>query len=376
MTSVLREISKLRDGASMVIDHSNSNRYCVIVKEANGAKTAYYFTTPIYNISTRRAVDMKFHQKTGAAYGVGSNATITLSNNLRLENSEGQCLIRINRAQTKVTEREIHYGDDIVRPSTNGVIYMARLEGMFGFSFEIEVDKPFMEIRSNDRSFSLMREKFKPFLTVSAIGSIGGDGEVISPAKISYQKISDRIYAITVSGCSPLGRYAVFEINLYEQKLIQDTTVESFNPNVNNAFGGIAFIGNTTEFGEQWLYARPDLSKMPELADKSINYIVLHMPKHNRANIEISAYRVSARFCSFGSTWGNKISASTFVSDSKIHGRYQSLDLTALLSDSNQRYIVNSDGMILRAKSKGSGFSVVSTGDSYCFPQILEVNYK
>ena len=44
---------------------------------------------------------------------------------------------------------------------------------------------------------------------------------------------------------------------MYERKLFLDTTVESKNIDVNNAFGSIAFIGNTDIFGEQWLYSRP-----------------------------------------------------------------------------------------------------------------------
>ena len=77
----------------------------------------------------------------------------------------------------------------------------------------------------------------------------------------------------------------LFEANLYESKQIQDTTVESANPEVNNAFGGTAFIGNTTEFGEQWLYSRPDYSKFSELTDRQIIKAVLHMPKLNRSNV-------------------------------------------------------------------------------------------
>ena len=63
MNSILNEITKLRKGEPLVIDYKNSNRYRLVAIEQNGTQTAYYFSTPIYNILTRKAVDMKFHSK-------------------------------------------------------------------------------------------------------------------------------------------------------------------------------------------------------------------------------------------------------------------------------------------------------------------------
>ena len=89
MNSILGEISTLRKGAPLVIDYKNSNRYRLVAIEPNGTKTAYYFSSPIYNNRTRKAVDMKFHSNGGIAYTTGSNANITVGNSVRMENSEG-----------------------------------------------------------------------------------------------------------------------------------------------------------------------------------------------------------------------------------------------------------------------------------------------
>ena len=83
-----------------------------------------------------------------------------------------------------------------------------------------------------------------------------------------------------VSCCSD-AECILFEINLYERKLFLDTTVESKNIGVNNAFGSIAFVGDTEQFGEQWLYSRPAFSLISELYEKSLNYAVLHIPKYS-----------------------------------------------------------------------------------------------
>ena len=181
---------------------------------------------------------------------------------------------------------------------------------------------------------------------------------------------------LTISATSPFGCSVLFEANLYENKLFQDTTVESLNPTINNAFGSTAYIGNTALFGLQWLYSRPDYSRIQELMDKCINKAILHMPKYNKNNVELSAFRVAARFCSFGSNWDNKIGSGTAISDSTVVNGYQSIDLTDLIVDPRTRTITKSEGLILKPKIKDGGFSAVATGDSYYAPQILEINYR
>ena len=129
-------------------------------------------------------------------------------------------------------------------------------------------------------------------------------------------------------------------------------------------------------YGEQWLYSRPDFSRMSEIMDKSIQKAVLHMPKLNQSKVEFRAFNVKARFCSFGSNWGNKIGEGIPISDSTVNGRYQSIELTPLLVDPRTKTIVRSEGFILKPVIKGGGFSVIGTGDSYLAPQIMEINFR
>lgn len=233
-----------------------------------------------------------------------------------------------------------------------------------------------MSVRANDKYFALMKERFRPFVIFSSIGALDAAGNVIAPAKIEYEKLTDKKYRLTVSSTSSLAQYVLLESNLYENKLFQDTTVESKNPISNNAFGSTGFIGNTLVYGEQWLYSRLDHSKMSEMMDRRINKAVLHMPKLNHSQVEFSACKVIARFCSFGSNWENKIPVGTPISDSSSHNGYQSMDITSLFVNPRTHTPIVSEGLILRSKTKGSGFSVITTGDSYYAPQILEINFK
>ena len=307
MQSVLNEILSLRNQRPVVVDYQNRNRYRLVTREDDGSRTAYCFSAPIYNLESRRMVNLSFESKEGKLCAVGSNANITISDRVQMQNAEGTCVIELPQKPTRNLGKEIHCGNDVIYPTVNGIAVKSYIKSTGNISFTFEVGQPFMQIRKNDKYFALMREKFRPFVTFSGIGTLDAAGKLIAPAKMSYQKLSDRKYMLTISATSPFGCSVLFEVNLYERKLFQDTTVESLNPKINNAFGSTAFIGNTALFGLQWLYSRPDYSRIPELMDKRINKAILHMPKYNKNNVELSAFRVAARFCSFGSNWDNKI---------------------------------------------------------------------
>ncbi len=376
MQSVLKEISKLRNGAPVIIDYHNSNRYRLVVEEDNGTKTAYYFSTPIYNRRSRKMIDVKFHSDGDAIFSIGSNTNITVSKNVLMENAEGACSIELPQKCNLVSSQEVRCGEIVLIPTTNGVAFKCAIKDDEKIMFAVDVGQAFFNVRANDKYFALMKENFTPFVIFSCIGSIGASGTVIAPAKIEYQKLADKRYSIAISSMSPMAQYVLFEANLYENKLFQDTTVESMNPLTNNAFGSIGFIGNSSAYGEQWLYSRLDYSRIPEMMDKRIQKAVLHMPKFNQSKVELSAYKVSARFCSFGSNWDNKIAGETPISDSSSQSGYQSLDFTCLLADGRTKTITKSEGLILKPKIRDAGFSAIATGDCCLAPQIMEINFR
>ena len=100
------------------------------------------------------------------------------------------------------------------------------------------------------------------------------------------------------------------------------------------------------------------------------------MPKYNNSNIIFSAFKVSDRFCSFGSNWDNKVATSDFVGNTETNSNYQSIDITEILSNSKTGKLTLSEGYVLKSHTKNTGFSVIATADSYYTPQIFEINYK
>ncbi len=375
MNTILNEISGLRHGVAWIPDHQNRNRYRVVTVEPDGSRTAYYFAAPIYNNVTRKLVDMRFFTDRATIYSTGSNAKITIGETIRMENAEGSCTLWLTNRATASTGHEVLCGKDRLYPTTNGIVIKSACTDGAPCTLSIEISKPFTEVRTNGKYFALMSEKFRPFVTISCIGTTDAAQNIISPARLTHQKLTDRKYILRIVPCSPLGQTVMVEANLYEPKLFQDTTVESKNSKANNAFGGIGFIGTTREYGEQWLYARPDFSKMPELSGKKILRAILHLPRLSRTTTELTATGVAARFCSFGSAWHNKIAETSPVFTPQISNRYLDLDLTSVLSDAHGR-LFKGEGFILKPKKRDDGFSVIATGDNYFTPQILEIHYR
>ena len=372
MRSVLNEIITLRGGKRPVIDYRNTNRYCVIVSEDNGTKTAYCFGTPIYNRKTRKLVDLRFYHNNGVYCAHGSDSEITVGDGICMENDGGFCKVRFPgeisiRAGTRC-------GTAAITPTLNGTLIKVPCMADQPYEVRLLSGQPFMEIRANDRCFSLMREPFKPFVTVSCIGVFDGAYQTVAPCSLSYQRNNDQEFSLTLHHGSPHGSTLLFEINMHENKLFQDTTVESLHPDVNNAFGGTAFIGQTTTYGEQWIYSRPDFSRLPELFDKQIQNAILHMPSFG-GNCALSASGLTARFCSFGSNWENKVQEAEEITDAVSTGGYLSFNVTRFITD-RTRFLKPFDGFILKPKGRGNGFSAIFTGDSNFAPQILEINFR
>lgn len=374
--TILETVCGLRGGRPLSVDRRNSNRYRIVSFEEDGSRTAYYFSTPIYNEKTGKLLDAAFHEKGNGFYSVGSNSTITGAEDVLMENPCGYCRASLNGRTSFVSESCVRTKAETISPTTNGVIYTVRCSEILPYHLTLTSGQSFLPVRENGKYFALMSEEFKPFVSVSCIGALDRTGRVIAPAELTYRKINDRMYDLFVRPRTPSEQYVMFEVNLYEPKLFQDTTVESGNPGLNNAFGAAAYIGNTRAYGEQWLYTRPDLSKMPELFDCQIRKAVFHLPKLSAGNVPLSAYGVSARFCSFGSTWENKISQSAREASSREDGGYIDFDITHLLREESTGFLKRSEGLILRTSVKDSGFCAIATGDSYFTPQILEVNFR
>lgn len=375
MNSIINEVQKLRQSKPYTIDYTNSNRYRLVINEDDGTKTAYCFSSPIYSGKTGKLADLKFICDTGCACYEGTDCRVLLCDDISFENKDGICRFSLPGKVSAVCERAVAYGDIETSPTLNGLTFRVPCGGDEAFSFVITTAVPEMSARVNNKAFSLMLSHFKPLMTVSCIGTMDNKGCIVAPCVLEYKVLNEKQYLVTIRSVGGKGKYVFFEANMHEPKLFQDTTVESFNPKVNNAFGTTAFIGNTSVYGEQWLYSRPELSMVSELFYTAINKIVMHIPDLNQSKTELSAYAVANRFCSFGSNWENKIPAKGKLSESCLSAGYHSIEITELMTREGTKHLDLTEGLIIRTQKKDGKCAAISTGDGCYAPQILEVNF-
>ena len=253
-----------------LIDKRNSNRYRVMVKEAIG-HTAYCFSTPLYNNKTKQLVQPHFEKIKNGFSVKGTNGFISIiQNRYVFENHEGKCIITTSDIPHIHEENNLPQANITISPTLCGLRFTVKSNH---FSLQLKSETKQESIRSNSLCFAVMREKFKPFLSLATLYALDGKG-VFLPVELKYQDKGNQTYDICLFHNS-VGGHLVFEINLYEAKLFQDTTVESAHPDTNNAYGAVAFVGKTQQFGEQWLYSRPDFSKIPDIVSERIEKALL-----------------------------------------------------------------------------------------------------
>lgn len=373
MYSILSEISKLRGEDELIIDYSNRNRHRVITYNPDGSKTAYCFSTPIYNENTGKAVNLKFTETSSGISAVGSNADITVTDRIYMESIYGSCSVSLNSALKIIKGGVLSCGKDLIYAAANGIAYKADISDKKLITFNICVDEAFTEIRSNDSCFSLLWSKFTPFFSVSCIGAVDNAGKIVAPARLSYERVNDREYSFTVTSGDRSESDVMFEISLYEPKLIQDSTVESLNPKKKNPFGGVAFIGDTEYYGKQWLCLRPQTAEIRDILNRYTEKIILHIPRLSRRYVPLAAYKAAKRFCIFGASWENRVDTDGFIGETAENGDYIDLDITETLISFQENHLLEPDGIILKPKTDEKEFMAVSTGDCCYAPQIIEI---
>ncbi len=377
MDSILNEIKRIRRESELSLDLNNSNRYRIVACNDDGTKTAYCFSAPLYNVNTLKTVDLKFHRIGSKITATGSNTLLDFVDKIQMKNHDGMCSIVFDSSFTYKDDKTILCGEkDTIHLTSNGIVYNSDMSNKSEVSFEIETSKKYDYILKNNGYYSFMREKFRPFLIISCIGCLDKNENMLAPAEITCEQISEYKSQFTVTPCISGCNYMKFEINLYEQKNFQDTTVESLHPSKRNAFGSIAFVGNTEWFGKQWLYIRPEILPNIDLINKETNYIIMRLPKLSNDNIPIIAFETVRKFCSFGSRWEKRVPSSKFIGNLSYDEYYAKLDITNLVMSEEKNKVSIIDGIIIKPDTNDMGFIALATGDNYNTPPILEINYN
>ena len=59
-----------------------------------------------------------------------------------------------------------------------------------------------------------------------------------------------------------------------------------------------------------------------------------------------------------------------------VDDRYVTIDVTDIFTDTSERQLIYSEGLIIKKTQENNSFISMSTGDSCFAPQILEIKYR
>lgn len=352
--NILKEIKLLRGKDFLNIIPQNSNPYRLLIKEDDGI-TAYYFSCPIYD-KNKKLIKLDWIEHEGVFYFDGSNAKIEASGNfVSMTNDFG------------FAEMEFD-GDITLEPTFNGVAITVKENEL---SFLLKTDGA-RNLRENGSYFALMQDEFVPFVTVSGI--CGKTESKCYPLEITQETLKESEFKVTIK-CKETIEEMLIEVNLHAPKLMFDTSVESKNPDKNNAFGGTAFIGNSEFYGEQWLYSRFDTMQLIDLNSYIVKEANFYLPKFNNSNSILASHKMTAPWCSFGSTWNSKTAFSEFLHIARKNKKYEILEVSDVMQDILRLNEPRNPGIVITGDDTND-YSVVPTGDNYLLPQILEIKLK
>lgn len=369
-SSPLETIAHLTHRNVLDVSENQKNRYCVLLNSSEG-KEAFYFSTPVYNFHSKKIVGRHFIAFNGVYQMVGSNCIVRVTNteiNFIKENKTASISWGSNIGW-KLCDGCLRSNNISIIPTYNGVLIEGNIKKN---PFNIKLNFNYSSIRNSHNCICFMESKFRPIFVVSSLQTQLKNNSY--PLLVKFNKLSQYRGNIELYSKNIIEGNDIIEMSFYESKIIQDTPVSGKQPNENNAFGPIGFIGRSEFYGTQWLYSRLDIKKMPELHNKFITEIKLYIPRFNSSSTQLDVVELSNRFCSFGSNWSNKVQVEDKKHKTIIYGDYVCIDITKLYTTRGQLH--ESEGMVIIPDETGlNNYQVISTGDSYSAPPIIYVKY-
>lgn len=379
LKNAIKEIKKIRAQEDLKFEINNSNEYRLLVKEKDGL-TAYYFSCPIYRQSDRKLVYLNFDYNNQKYKALGSNCITEIQNNkINLKNHIGQISVDLLKNYNFAQKENYIQSENIKIHSTyNGIALHYSFKNQDNFKFNISTDKHYTNLRFNGNYLAFMQDEFIPFCTISCISVIDNITKQCYPYTISYRQNTEKNYTVLSGMLNTESNdfTVVLEISLYANKMIFDTTVESNNPDKNNAFGSVTFLGKSREFGEQWLYSRIDTMQLMDLNHYLVKEANLYLPKYSKGDLNIKSYKMAAPWCSFGSTWNTKVNFNSLLSMTRKNANYKIIDVTEVIRDILRLNEPRNPGVVIKADETASEYEVLATADNYFTPQILEIKLK
>ena len=119
------------------------------------------------------------------------------------------------------------------------------------------------------------------------------------------------------------------------------------------------------------MYSRLDFSLVSDLFHfHEVRSADVFFPVYKKGKASVATYGVSARFCSFGSTWDSRVAETEYLSSLKNKKGFLTRNVTDRLKANPI-----ADSLIMRCPGEQGEFTAIATGDSCWAPPLLVVRY-
>lgn len=392
--TLLNEIKRCRGTFDVDIERANGNRFRVLCRDSENELSAYYFSCPIYRDIDKKMISFEFCKSGDTFIFNGINATVQVGEEFTLSNAYGKIKFDgLNTAKAepvltqdmfgnkrKALHVKNHREEILIFPTCNGIAIQVTAENADKMQrLKLLTEKKY-GLWGNGRYSALMIEDRQPYATVNALCA---KSDRFNHAVPIFCEMTETYYGydlkIDLHNAGNLENSKItysFTIDLYASKSIFDTTVESANPDINNSYGGIAYIGNSKFFKEQWLYTRIDPAQILDLKYFSVKRARLYAKKYDGDNPKVSIARMNTPWCSFGNTWNTKTEIGALINQARLERNYLTADITEVVREMLRQGGDPDAGIVLKPEAAERLSMVVATADNYYTPQILEIKLQ
>ena len=247
--TALDEVLQLANDKPLSLSSKQSNRYGLQFVCENGGEN-YYFSTPIYRQDTNKLICLQFQQQGDSFTFWGSNCVVIVSKKqIRfIRRSEELIALFKTPIDWNLDNGSLFSEQLSISPTYNGVMLEGDLNMM---QLDIFTNIYYQEFRKSKNCVGLMGNHFTPIFNFSALFAKGEDDE-LSPLLVSYFEKNKQEGKVAFFAADERCTKGIIEMSFYEPKLMQDTPVSEKRPNENNAFGAVAWMGQSSFYGSQW----------------------------------------------------------------------------------------------------------------------------
>ncbi len=184
---------------------------------------------------------------------------------------------------------------------------------------------------------------------------------------IVYKKINNQVISFEIK--SDQQKMICCEINMYSNKLIYDTIIEKSHQYRNNVYSSLVFFNNQSE--QEQLLLRFNHLPFLNLVNKKIKQAFLYLPLiyHSKA-IEIISYAIQSKWCSFNTNWIQQPQYSSLMNEVEVLDKYLKINIKQYIENIANHKNIYHPGLVIQCLK---GELILSTADSYYYPNIVEV---